>query len=69
MGQQTVLDFLKKYPNKWFTAREIAEGLGLSSNCVRRSLNKLRNGFVNYQETIQKINGKDNEVYVYQYKK
>ncbi len=69
MGQQTVLDFLEKHPNKWFTAREIAERLGLNVGCVRASLRRLRKDFVNHKETIRKINGKNNEVYIYQYKK
>ena len=69
MGQQTVLDFLKKHPNKWFTAKEIAERLGLNDGCVRASLRRLRKDFVNYQKVMKEINRKNTEVYIYQYKK
>lgn len=38
MGKQEVLDFLEKYPNRWFSSKEIA-GLGnsrtISSNLSR----------------------------------
>ena len=76
MGQQQVLDFLKKYPDKWFTAREIAEGLDLNFKRVSESLKKLRrNSDVNHKKELHKISssnpkllGKTHRIYVYQYK-
>ncbi len=42
MGQQEVYDFLKKNKRKWFTSKEIAEGLLVSIGSVTNNLKKLR---------------------------
>lgn len=44
MGQQEVLDFLRRNADKWFFAREIHSALGITSACVTRSLRSLRAG-------------------------
>ena len=42
MGQNDILNFLEKHPNKWFTAKEIMKGGGGSSKPPSKSLSKLR---------------------------
>lgn len=42
MGQQEVYDFLKKHKGKWFTSKEIADGLKASVGSVTTCLQKLR---------------------------
>ena len=42
MGQQEVYDFLKKHGGKWFTSKEIANGLRASVGSVTTCLKKLR---------------------------
>ena len=43
MGQQEVYDFLKKHRSKWYTSKEIANGLKASVGSVTTCLQKLRN--------------------------
>ena len=42
MSQDEVYNFLKKHRNKWFTARQIAEGLKASYGSVSTNLTRLR---------------------------
>ena len=42
MGQQEVYDFLKKHRGKWYTSKEIANGLKASVGSVTTCLQKLR---------------------------
>ena len=42
MGQQEVYDFLKKHRGKWYTSKEIADGLRASVGSVTTCLQKLR---------------------------
>lgn len=42
MGQWETYDFLKENKGKWFTAREIADQLGVSFGSVIGSLKRLR---------------------------
>ena len=42
MSQQEVSDFLKRYRTKWFTSKEIAEKLKVSTGSVINNLSKLR---------------------------
>ena len=42
MGQQEVSDHLKKYPRRWFTSKEIARALEVSTGSVINNLSKLR---------------------------
>lgn len=42
MGQQEVYDFLKNHRGKWFTSKEIANGLKVSVGSVTTCLQKLR---------------------------
>ena len=50
MGQQEVYHFLKTHPEKWFTSREISEGINISRGAVAESLRKLReNGEIEFK--------------------
>ncbi|MBN1502617.1 hypothetical protein JW930_03665 [Candidatus Woesearchaeota archaeon] len=42
MGQQEVYDYLKRNHTKWFTSRQIAQGLRVSLGSVTNNLKKLR---------------------------
>ena len=42
MGQQEVYDFLKKHRGRWFTSKDIANGLRASVGSVTTCLQKLR---------------------------
>ena len=42
MGQQEVYNFLKKHRGKWYTSKEIANGLKSSVGSVTTCLQKLR---------------------------
>lgn len=42
MGQQEVFSFLKNNKKKWFTSKDIADGLGVSLGSVTNNLKKLR---------------------------
>ena len=70
MGQQEVFTFLKKYRNKWFTSRQIADKLKVSYGSVVTSIMKLRQSeqirFKN-NKTVIKIQGRRGE-YVYRHK-
>lgn len=50
MGQQEVLDHLKKDEDRWFSSRELSDELDLSIEAVVTSLRKLRDtGYVNFE--------------------
>jgi hypothetical protein len=53
MGQQEVYDFLKAHPNKWFTSKEISEGICISIGSTTVCLKKLRK----YNEVQYKATG------------
>ena len=42
MGQQEVYSFLKGNPGKWYTSKDIADGLDVSLGSVTNNLKKLR---------------------------
>ncbi len=42
MGQDQIQDFLIEHPNEWFTARQVADHLGLSNASASTCLVKLR---------------------------
>lgn len=49
IGQQDILDLLKKYPNKWFDTVEIRKLTKLGFSSVHNSTSKLRrDGFVKF---------------------
>ena len=54
MGQQEVYNFLKAYPNEWFTSKEISKGINISVGSVTVCLKKLRK----YNEVHYKATGK-----------
>ncbi len=41
MPLDDVLDYLKKYPTKWFTTTDISKGIDLSNSSCTRLLGKL----------------------------
>ena len=63
MGQQEVSDFLKKYKTKWFTSKEIAKSLKVSTGSVINNLSKLRKS----KQVLFKKAGRANQ-YIYKYK-
>ncbi len=42
MGQQEVYTFLKNHKGKWYTSKQIAQGLNVSLGSVTNNLKKLR---------------------------
>ena len=42
MTQEEIYNFLKKHPNKWLFASDIAREAGYQVNAVRRCLKKLK---------------------------
>jgi Mn-dependent DtxR family transcriptional regulator len=52
MGQQEIYDFLKDNKIKWFTSRDISDGLDVSIGSVTNCLRKLRESrSVQYKES------------------
>jgi predicted transcriptional regulator len=52
MGQQDVYDYLKAHPNKWFSSKEISQGMNQSIGSVTVCLKKLRiKNEINYKPT------------------
>lgn len=71
VGQQDVLDILKKYKDRWFDSREIAKLLDLSFKTVVSNLMRLRKAGIVLYKTSMKIiapAGKK-KVFLYKYKK
>jgi predicted transcriptional regulator len=67
MGQQEVYNFLKVSPNKWFTSKEISQGINISIGSVTVCLKKLReNNEVNYKAVGRK--GGKRTQYTYSFK-
>ena len=64
MGQQEVSDFLKSRRTKWFTSKEIAENLNVSTGSVINNLSKLRKS----NQVLYKPTGRANQ-YIYKYKR
>ena len=42
MGQQEVYQFLRQYPDKWFTSKEIGKEINLPHHTVNVALRRLR---------------------------
>ncbi len=52
MGQQDVYNYLKAHPIKWFSSKEISEGMNQSIGSVTVCLKKLRNkNEINFKPT------------------
>lgn len=52
MGQQEIYDYLRDKRLKWFTSKEISEGLDVSIGSVTNCLKKLRNSkIIQFRET------------------
>jgi DNA-binding transcriptional regulator GbsR (MarR family) len=54
MGQQEIYNFLKDYPNEWFTSKEISKEINISIGSVTVCLKKLRD----HNEILYKAIGK-----------
>jgi transcription initiation factor IIE alpha subunit len=63
MGQQEVSDFLKRFRRKWFTSKQIAQNLKVSTGSVINNLSKLRKS----RQVLFKKAGRANQ-YIYKYK-
>lgn len=67
MGQQDIYNFLKAYPNEWFTSKDISKGINISVGSVTVCLKRLReNNEVQYKATGKK-HGKRTQ-YSYKFK-
>ena len=69
MGQQEVYDFLKKHRGKWFTSKEIADGLRASVGSVTTCLQKLRESSDIDSEYGKKLGLSRKNAYVYRFKR
>ena len=69
MGQQEVYDFLKKHKGKWFTSKEIADGLRASVGSVTTCLQKLRESSDIDSEYGKGIGLNRKNAYVYRFKR
>jgi hypothetical protein len=47
MGQQEVLDFLRKHPDKWYTSKEIEKAL--KCHVISRMPSLRKSGFVQFK--------------------
>ena len=65
MGQQEVYDFLKKHKGKWFTSKEIADGLKASQGSVTTCLKKLRDSSAIDSEYKKGLGPTKKNAYVY----
>ena len=68
MGQQEVYNLLKQYRNKWFSSKEIAKKLKLSTGSVTVSMQKLRKANLVYFEFARTIKS-GNKGYLYKFRK
>lgn len=63
MGQQEVLDFLKRNNGRWFLARDISKRLDPTYNCIQRNLRTLRESkIIESKETGKR------KIFMYRYK-
>lgn len=69
MGQQEVYDFLKKRRSKWFTSKEIANGLKASVGSVTTCLKKLRDSSAIYFEYGKGTGHTRKNAYVYKFRR
>ena len=69
MGQQEVYNFLKKHKGKWFTSKEIADGLKASVGSVTTCLQKLRDSSAIDFEYGKGIGLSRKNAYVYKFRK
>lgn len=64
MGQQEVSDFLKSHALKWYTSKEIAKYLHVSTGSVINNLSKLRKSRQVLYRPAERVNQ-----YQYKYKR
>jgi hypothetical protein len=64
MGQQEVYDYLKKFPSRWFTSKQISRGLRVSIGSVTSCLKKLR-----HSRAVQFRNSQNRNQYEYRFKR
>jgi hypothetical protein len=66
MGQNDILQFLKKYPNEEFTAKQLSKYLNISPSCISISCGKLRRSS-EVEFRMEKNDGFHN-LYIYKHK-
>lgn len=66
MSQETIMQILKKNPNKWFTIQEISKKTNVNKSTAANSLTKL----FKHNEIFRKNtrNKKGYSIYLYKYK-
>jgi Mn-dependent DtxR family transcriptional regulator len=70
MGQTDIIAFLKKYPQRWFNANEIAEKLNISVGSVLAGLRRLRkSGLIEFKNQMTKVGAVYKKVFMYRFKK
>ena len=72
MSQEEVVQFLKKnrHREKWYSCREIADGLKAEYGAINTNTKKLRwSGMVSFKESSKKYHGGNVPMYVYKWKK
>ena len=69
MGQQEVYDFLKKHRGKWYTSKEIADGLRASVGSVTTCLKKLRDSSAINSDFKKGIGHTKKNAYLYRFKR
>lgn len=69
MGQQEVYDFLKRHRSKWYTSKEIANGLKASVESVTTCLQKLRDSSAIDYKYPNKTSTTRKNAYVYRFKR
>jgi predicted transcriptional regulator len=67
MGQQEIYNFLKDYPNEWFTSKDISKEINISIGSVTVCLKKLRDHNEIKYKAIGKKGGKRTQ-YSYSFK-
>ena len=64
MGQNDIYQFLKKNKDKWFTSREISEGLSVGTSSISTCLKRLRR----FRQVEFKKSPKSAGIYLYKVK-
>ena len=64
MGQLEVYEFLKDYPDRWYSSREISDGIALSFPTTVMALKRMRE----YAEVDYEGSGYNGDRYTYKFK-
>ena len=70
MGQNDIIQFLRKSPKKWFNAGEIAKKLNVSIGSVLACLRRLRkSGLIDFKNQLTKVGTVYKNIFIYKFKK